>query len=90
MMTHNDNHASERRFGQRCRAFKKAQLVSDGHGGVYDAILRNLSRTGALLDMPGSEFMPKTFTMRLLADNVSRKCQIVWRKQGLMGVVFTP
>lgn len=88
-MTLNDNFATERRFGRRCRAFKKAQVVTDGHMGVYDAILRNLSRTGAMLDMPGTECLPKTFILQLVSDNVRRKCDVIWRKQGQIGVVFT-
>ncbi len=88
MITHNDNNASERRFAQRVRAFKKAQLIVDGHGGVYDAIMRNLSRTGALIDLPGTVFIPKTFTMRLTEDDLSRECEIIWRRDGLIGVAF--
>lgn len=91
----NDNSAGEkdkkleRRFGVRSRTFKKTQVVLLEQDSVFDAILRNLSRTGAKLDLPEVLHIPQEFRMRLVAENIDRNCKVVWRKPREMGIVFT-
>ena len=89
MQSVNDNHVKERRFGQRSRTFKEVRLMLRGFGGHYKAIMRNLSRTGAMLDVPSIDFIPRKFKLRLVSDDVLRECEVVWRQEGLVGVVFT-
>ena len=80
--------ARERRFGARCKAFKKTQVILPEQDSVFDAILRNLSRTGARLELPDVLHIPKEFRMRLVSEDIERNCKVVWRKPGAMGVVF--
>lgn len=87
MHASNDNFNTDRRFCRRTKRFKKVQIILHD-GGVCDGIMRNMSRTGAQLDMISTNFLPSKFKMRIINDDVIRKCQLVWRKHGMMGVVF--
>lgn len=79
----------ERRFGVRCRTFKKTQVILHEQDSVFNAILKNLSRTGAKLQLPEVLHIPKEFRMRLVNEEIDRDCKVVWRKPGEMGIVFT-
>ena len=80
--------ARERRFGARCRAFKKTQVILPDQDSVFDAVMRNLSRTGARLELPDVLHIPCEFRMRLVNEDIERDCKVIWRKPGAMGVVF--
>lgn len=79
----------ERRFGIRSRTFKKTQVILHEQDSVFNAILKNLSRTGAKLELPEVLHIPKEFRMRLVSEEIDRDCKVVWRKPGEMGIVFT-
>lgn len=79
----------ENRFSRRCKTLKNCQIVLAHHTGVFDALLRNLSRTGALIDVNSVQYIPKHFQLRIVTDNVIRDCELVWRRGGRAGVVFT-
>ncbi|MGJ8563313.1 MAG: PilZ domain-containing protein [Alphaproteobacteria bacterium] len=88
MRAHNDNFDTERRFCERTLRFKKVRIILHD-GGVFDGIMRNMSRTGAQLDMVNTKFLPKSFKVRVVNDDVVHTCKLVWRKYGAVGVVFT-
>ncbi len=65
----------------------KAGAIHFG-GGVIDCTVRNLSETGAALEVASPVGIPESFTLATVADNVRRPCHVVWRKERRIGVAF--
>lgn len=78
----------EQRAAQR-RRLLKAGTISFG-GGVIDCTVRNLSETGAALDVISPVGIPDRFTLVVDADRSELPCRIVWRKEKRIGVRFEP
>lgn len=74
------------RIAPRRRILKAGSIESGG--GVIDCIVRNLSETGAALEVVSPLFIPDRFTLIVPTDQLKRRCQIVWRKQKRIGVAF--
>jgi hypothetical protein len=65
----------------------KAATISFG-GGAIDCTLRNLSDTGAALEVISPVGIPDRFTLVVDADRSKLPCRIVWRKEKRIGVRF--
>ena len=76
----------EHRVAARHRVLK-AGTISFGGGGI-DCTVRNLSETGAALEVVTPLFIPDRFTLIIPTDQLKRPCHIVWRKEKRMGVAF--
>jgi hypothetical protein len=76
----------EHRIAPRRRVLK-AGSISFG-GGVIDCTVRNVSETGAALEVVTPLFIPDRFTLIVQSDSFSRPCQVVWRKERRIGVAF--
>jgi hypothetical protein len=55
-------------------------------GGSIDCRVRNLSETGAALDVTSPLGIPTEFM--LLTEGERRSCRVVWRKEKRIGVTF--
>lgn len=77
----------EGRIAPRHRILK-AGMISFGSGVVIDCIVRNLSETGANLEVVTPLFIPESFTLVIPSADFKRSCRIVWRKEKRMGVTF--
>jgi hypothetical protein len=64
----------------------KAGTISFG-GGAIDCTVRNLSNTGAALDVISPVGIPDRFTLVVDTDQ-SKPCRIVWRREKRIGVRF--
>jgi hypothetical protein len=51
-------------------------------------IVRNLSETGAALDIPYAVIVPHEFNLIIEGNEASRDCRVVWRKENRLGVEF--
>ena len=69
------------------RRILKAGTIESG-GGALDCIVRNLSETGAALEVVTPLFIPDRFTLFIPSDQFKRPCHIVWRKEKRIGVAF--
>jgi len=69
------------------RRILKAGSIECG-GGVIDCIVRNLSETGAALEVVSPLYIPDRFTLMVRTDQLKRPCHIVWRKAKRIGVAF--
>ena len=69
------------------RRLLKAGKISFG-GGAIDCTVRNLSETGAALDVTSPVGIPDHFTLLIESDHIHFPCQVVWRKQSQIGVRF--
>ena len=57
-------------------------------GGAFSCAVRNLSDTGAALDVPACVGIPHEFKLRIETDRVTRHCRVVWRREIRIGVAF--
>ncbi|WFU17539.1 PilZ domain-containing protein [Bradyrhizobium sp. CB3481] len=69
------------------RRFLKAGKMSFG-GGAIDCTVRNLSETGAALEVSSPVGVPEHFTLLIEADHIHVPCRVVWRKDTRIGVHF--
>ncbi|MBR0702709.1 PilZ domain-containing protein [Bradyrhizobium sp. 62B] len=76
----------ERRDKARHRVLK-AGTIEFG-GGAIDCTVRNLSDTGAALDVTSPVGIPEHFTLFVPADGAHLSCTVVWRKEKRIGVRF--
>jgi hypothetical protein len=74
----------EHRIAARHRVLKGARIHFGG--GSIDCTVRNISETGAALDVTSPLGIPTEFT--LVTDDIQRPCRVVWRKEKRIGVTF--
>jgi PilZ domain len=76
--------------GQRAasrRRILKAGSIEFG-GGVIDCTVRNISDTGAALEVVTPLYIPDRFTLIIHSDKSKWPCRVVWRKEKRIGVTF--
>ena len=76
-----------KRIAPRSRALKAGTI--EFNGGAIDCVVRNLSTSGAALDVTSPLGIPAQFNLVVAVDHTSRACQVVWRKEKRIGVTFT-
>ena len=76
----------ENRRATRRPVLKSATIEFDQ--GAYSCAVRNLSETGAALDVPYALAIPHEFTLTMDTDQVNRHCRVIWRKENRLGVAF--
>ncbi|MGM4981442.1 MULTISPECIES: PilZ domain-containing protein [Rhizobium] len=77
----------EGRASTRKRTFFGAKIIfNDGHS-VFDCTVRNLSDTGAMIQIENPLSAPNSFHLQL-SDNRLWACQVRWRKINSMGIQF--
>lgn len=74
----------EHRIATRHRVLKGASIRFGG--GSIDCTVRNISETGAALDVTSPLGIPTEFT--LVTESQQRPCRVVWRKEKRIGVTF--
>lgn len=77
---------TETRIAPRLRVLKAGQ-ISFG-GAAIDCRVRNLSRTGAALEVASQVGVPDRFTLIITGDSLMLNCHVVWRKQFRVGIAF--
>ena len=77
----------EKRAAPRHRVLKHGTLAFAGGGGV-DCTVRNISSSGARLDIANPIGVPQTFTLVIEADQFMRRCRAVWSHEQRIGVAF--
>ena len=80
--------ADDHRIAPRRRVLKAGAIVF-GEASI-DCTVRNLSATGAALEVVTPLFIPDRFTLVVPTEQLSRPCHMVWRKDRRMGVTFDP
>jgi hypothetical protein len=74
------------RIAPRRRVLKAGAIEFAGE--AIDCTVRNISDTGAALDVVTPLFIPDRFTLSIRNDDWKRRCHIVWPKEKRMGVAF--
>ena len=75
----------EHRASPRHRTFKAGTIAFNRAGGI-SCTVRNLSETGACLEVATPLGIPDDFTLQ--HDHLQRTCRVVWRAPKRIGVVF--
>jgi hypothetical protein len=81
-----DNRRKERRY----RCFRSGRIVFNAGFTVFDCTVRNISPNGALLEMETLLGIPKRFDIALEYGEPARPCEVRWRTDRQMGIVFSP
>jgi hypothetical protein len=66
----------------------KAGTIVFNRAGAIDAIVRNLSETGAMLDVESVLDIPNEFELNIKTDNLRRDCKVIWRQPSRLGIRF--
>ncbi len=76
----------ERRAVRRHKVLKGATISFDDSGVA--CVVRNLSTSGATLELASSVSLPTSFTLEIKADQFIRRCRRVWSRGSGRGRSF--
>lgn len=77
---------SDQRGSPRQRTFKGGTISFAT--GVIECIVRNLSDTGACLEVGSPVGIPDDFRLIIKPENLARACHVEWRTATRLGVSF--
>jgi hypothetical protein len=77
----------EKRAFPRRRVLKQGTITYRGGGGM-DCMVRNISMSGALVDIANPIALPPFFTLLIVTDHLIRQCRAVWSHDRRVGVAF--
>ena len=66
----------------------KTGTISFDHAAGIDCVVRNISKTGACLEVASPVGIPNDFTLIIKTDHAMRLCHVVWRTARRIGVHF--
>ncbi len=69
------------------RRVLKAGTIQFG-GDSVPCMLRNISETGASIEITSPLWFPDRFTLIVPSEGLSKPCHVVWRKEKRLGVAF--
>ena len=78
----------DKRKDQRHRTLKAGSIAFNRAGGV-DCRVRNISPTGACLEVASQIGIPDEFVLVIELDHVKQPCQVIWRTATRLGAVFS-
>lgn len=76
----------DHRAAPRHRTLKAATIEFSG-GGI-SCVIRNISETGAMLDVTSPVGIPERFSLVPATEDNRYSCRVVWRKEKRIGVIF--
>jgi PilZ domain len=76
----------ETRIAPRYRVMKAAMI--EFTGGPVNCTVRDISITGAALEVPSQTGIPAQFTLVVPDDGLHLPCHVVWRRDFRLGVAF--
>jgi hypothetical protein len=79
----------EQRGAPRHRTIKGARLLLHGSESSFTCVMRNLSDTGALVELPSTLGVPHDVVLQTDDGQLNRHCRIAWRTQTRIGLLFT-
>jgi hypothetical protein len=83
-LEHDSPMEDEHRVTNRQRVLKAGKI--EFGGGAIDCTVRNISATGAALDVTSPVGIPAQFTLVTEGDHLP--CRVVWRKEKRIGIAF--
>jgi hypothetical protein len=77
---------SENRHQRRQRVLKAASILFDG--SAIDCVVRNMSATGAAIEVESQLGIPPAFDLVIAGENSRERCRVQWRREKRLGVAF--
>lgn len=77
-----------KRNNSRRRILKAGSITFNGSG--IDCLVRNMSDTGAALEVENQIGIPPIFDLVITTGHFARSCRVIWRKEKRIGIVFNP
>jgi len=81
-----DEPIENKRISDRHRMLKAGKIVFGQGGSLIDCTVRNVSKTGATLNVQNAVTVPQKFELRW--DGNVQRCTVFWRKMDSLGVRF--
>jgi hypothetical protein len=78
---------NEHRIAPRSRVLKSGRIVLSEKAPKLDCTIRNISDTGACLQISSTYGIPADFDL-LLSVSERKSCHVVWRTDTKLGVAF--
>ncbi len=78
-----------KRKAVRSRVLKGAKIISMDKWSVVDCTIRDLSTTGARIICGDQAAVPNEFRFMIPSENTICTAKVVWRREDLLGIVFT-
>ena len=82
------NGQANRRRAERHRTLKHARVILSNRMSTFDCIIRNISTTGAMLELPAPIGIPNHFELALGTEKRGPPCTVRWRSDHAIGVSF--
>ncbi|WP_349369594.1 PilZ domain-containing protein [Salinarimonas sp.] len=82
------HHVDEHRGAPRRRTLMSAQIRYSGGAVTADCVVRNISDTGAKIDVSAGIVLPERFDLVIPQKNVVHACELRWRRAAEAGVAF--
>jgi len=79
--------SEEHRRAHRQRTYKGGHINRESGPGI-DCLIRNLSDTGACLEIAGGRVPDERFQLVIKPECLVRICEVAWRKAEKVGVRF--
>jgi len=76
----------EHRRGLRERTLKAGSILSD-RAAAIDCLVRNISESGACLEVESPADVPENFTL-VIGHDLKTACQVAWRSERWIGAYF--
>ena len=57
-------------------------------GGTINCLVRDMTISGAALDVTNPNDIPEHFSLVFKADSTQIPCHVIWRQEGRIGVAF--
>jgi len=79
---------TDKRTSPRLRSFLKGRVLFNGGQNSLDCLIRDMSTTGARLELSASVTLPDRFDLYLPHRDETCKVHIQWRRDTQIGVAF--
>lgn len=84
----NNQPPEDRRQSPRHRALKAGRIVFGNLSLSYDCTIRNMSETGARLQVEANANIPNEFYFIVTADHLVARANVVWRTSREVGIHY--
>jgi hypothetical protein len=83
------SYENEHRKHRRQRVLKDGKIVSSDMNTLIDVKIRDMSASGALVNLPTNVVMPDKFNFLIVSERLLYPAIVRWRKGEAMGIEFT-
>ena len=77
----------DKRGAPRLRTLKGGS-IQFGPSAAIDCVIKNMSETGAALEVETPVGIPNDFTLLIKPEFIKRNCRVAWRSAKRIGVLF--